>query len=1258
MQMPQFLLSGWIRQNIFACCYSALLVTAACSRFEIEARAAVGAVTPFFSIEGEAGVLGGGATIVTLTAAPTNRFSSPELEASGHAYARLNATSQYVEWTNNTGQNITAINLRSCIPDAPTGGGITSALDLYIEGVFRQAFSVNSLQNYCYEGTNYNGQIDKNPADGNPRGFWNDTHALITGPAIAPGQRIRFQMDASNTAAFYYIDVVDLENPPPPLAQPANALSILSYGAVSNNASVDNTSAINNCFSAAQMQGKIAWIPPGTFYISAIQGGLSASGIGIAGAGPWYSTIYRQTPANNNQGVANIINAVSCSLSNVLLDCNGSSRAGNNNNGAIDFSGNNWVVDNVWIQHVTSSFWCAGVDGIAKNCRTLSVWSDGGNFNNVQSANGIGVNLTYSNNFVRGTGDDAMAINSVNVNVFGNTSYYYTPMSNTVYANNTAIGAWGGKGIGIYGGVNEIVTNNLLADTARYIGLGVGRFGVNGSDLLSATVTGNTVLRCGGNGYDQEQPALVIGNSGDGQSVGTVANVYCESNLILNSVYSGVGLSTSSNIVFQNNTISNPWQNGIVVGPPFVGTTFFGNAILLSNAVTGLSPGMVALTNNTIGYAAIIPTVAANYVGAQGVTLGACAEGGQSINPIQEGAWTAYNNISLGGIDTFVARAASGSTAGTIEIHLDSASGTLLGTCNLAATGDAQVYANSYAKLSATNGTRTIYLVYPEGATQPFNLEYFGFFKASPGTSHQLVPGNTYSLKALINGSYVTAPNNGSNSLIASGSSVGTAQQFQVLDAGGGNIGFRAVINSNIVTAENGGTSPLIANRTAIGQWETFAEIDAGNGNIGLLAMANSKIVTAPNGGVSPLIAQSSSVGAAQSFTVGLVAGVPPAAPANLNAVPANSQIDLSWVPSAGATGYNVEYSLNNGGPYTMLASNVAGVSFNASGLTNGTIYYFVVAAINSVGVSAVSSQVTVVPGTLNRLLWVASSSTTGSDSPGNALDGNLNTRWSTGTSQVSNQWFQVDMGSAATFNKVVLNCINSPSDYPRGYLVNISMDGVHWGAPVASGAGTSAITTITFAPKAARYIRVTQTGSVGGLFWSIDEFNVFGTAPTIPANPSAMVLSSNAVNLSWDPSISANGYNVKRSTEITGPFITIAPNATYVNYNDVGLTPGTLYYYAISATNTYGESGNSPIVSGRPVSLAPFQLDFIVVGPQVQLTWPQDHTGWTLEVQTNSLNAGLGTNWVKDPASPMTNQTFIPIDSAQECVFFRLIYP
>src|SRR6267154_3969491 len=576
-----------------------------------QAHATVGATTPFTCLEAEAGTPGGGATVVSLTAAPTTPYSRPALEASGHAYVQLTNTGHYMEWVNNTGQSITALNLRSCIPDAPSGGGITSTLNLYVNGVFRQAFSVNSQQNYCYEGSNYNGQTNKNPMDGNPRGFWNDTHAFIVGASVAPGDTIRFQKDSANTATFYYIDVIDVENPPAPIAQPSNSLSITSYGAVSNNPAVDNTTNINKCFVDAQSQGKIAWIPPGTFYFSAIHSGLSASGITIVGAGPWYSTLYRVTPANNTQGIANILTSVTCTISNLSLDCNANSRANNNNNGAINSSGTNWVVDNVWIQHVSSSFWCAGLGGTARNCRTLSVWSDGGNFNNVQSDNGIGMNLTYSNNFVRGTGDDAMAINSVHYNVNGSTTNFSTIMSNITYINNTAVAPWGGKCMGIYGGVNDVVTNNMLSDTARYIGLGVMKFGVNGSDLLSATVEGNTVLRCGGNGYSQQQQAMMIGNGGDGQGVGTVANAYCASNTIINALYSGVGFSTGSNNVFQYNTIINPGLDGIAIGPPDLGVGVTGTVIINSNTATGLNPGRVVFTNSASGYAAIIPIAAA-----------------------------------------------------------------------------------------------------------------------------------------------------------------------------------------------------------------------------------------------------------------------------------------------------------------------------------------------------------------------------------------------------------------------------------------------------------------------------------------------------------------------------------------------------------------------------------------------------------------------------------------------------------------------
>ncbi len=1221
------------------------------------AYANVGATTPFTSYEAESGLVGGGATIVALTSAPTTEYSSPQLEASGHAYVQLAGIGQYVQWTNNTGHNVRAVNLRSCIPDAPTGGGISNTIDLYVNGIFRQAFSVNSQQNYCYEGTNYNGQTDKNPTDGDPRGFWNDTHAFISGAAVAPGSTISFQMDSSNTATFYYIDVVDLENPPAPLTQPANALSIMSYGAVSNNIAFDNTAAINNCFNAAQSQGKIAWIPPGIFYISAINGGLNGSGITIEGAGPWYSTIYRVTPSNNTQGVANILTTVSCTVSNLSLDCNANSRSGNNNNGAVNSSGNDWVVDNVWIQHATSSFWCAGIGGIARNCRTLSTWADGGNFNNVQSANGIGMNLTYSNNFVRGTGDDTMAINSVNYNVNGSTITYYTTMSNIDYVNNTAIAAWGGKGIGIYGGINDVVTNNLLCDTARYIGLGVGKFGVNGSDLVSATVTGNTVLRCGGNGYNQQQPAMMIGNGGDGQGVGTVANAYCASNTIIDSLFSAVGFTSSTNIVFQYNTIVDPGQNGIMVGGGSLGTVIMGNAIINSNNETGLSSGWVMFTNSATSYASIFSTAAASYDSVSGATIENCIEGGQDITDIESGNWSAYNNISLNGANAFVARVASAGSGGNIEIHLDTPTGTLVGTCTVFGTGGNQTYVDAYCGISGASGTHTVYLVYTGGFGSLFSVEFFGFFTAPPTLSHQLIPGNTYSLMALVNGKYVAAADGGVDPLIAQSNSVGAAEEFEVFDAGGGNIALLSLVNDQYVCADDDGASPLIANRSSFGSWETYTEFAATNGNIALRAMNNGDFVTAPNGGNNPLIAQSTSIGIPESFTVGFVTGVAPPSPNGLTVTAANSQVALSWVPSLGAMGYNVAYSTTSGGTYTIIATNITAANYTVTNLVNGITYYFVVSAENPVGSSANSSQVTAVPGTLNRTIWIASSSTDGSDSPANALDGYLTTRWSTDTSQVNGQWFQVDLGSVNVFNKIVLNAINSANDYPRGYQVIVSSDGVNWSNPVATGVGASGSTTITFANQVTRYIRIIQTGSASGTYWSIDEFNIFGTSPLVPGGLTANVV-GNQINLSWNASVGAGGYNLKRSIVSGGPYAIVATNLANLAYTDNNLTGGTTYYYIVTATNAFGESANSLEVSGHAVSTGLTRLNLIATNGQIQLSWPQDHLGWHLEIQTNSLSSGLGTNWVIVSGSSATNQVSMPINMTNGSAFFRITYP
>lgn len=62
--------------------------------------------------------------------------------------------------------------------------------------------------------------------------------------------------------------------------------------------------------------------------------------------------------------------------------------------------------------------------------------------------------------------------------------------------------------------------------------------------------------------------------------------------------------------------------------------------------------------------------------------------------------------------------------------------------------------------------------------------------------------------------------------------------------------------------------------------------------------------------------------------------------------------------------------------------------------------------------------------------------------------------------------------------------------------------------------------------------------------------------------------------------------------------------------------------------------------------------------GSQIQFSWPATHIGWRLQVQTNSLSTGLGTNWVDAADVSSTNKVIVPTSSAVDSVFYRLVYP
>jgi hypothetical protein len=118
-----------------------------------------------------------------------------------------------------------------------------------------------------------------------------------------------------------------------------------------------------------------------------------------------------------------------------------------------------------------------------------------------------------------------------------------------------------------------------------------------------------------------------------------------------------------------------------------------------------------------------------------------------------------------------------------------------------------------------------------------------------------------------------------------------------------------------------------------------------------------------------------------------------------------------------------------------------------------------------------------------------------------------------------------------------------------------------------------------------------------------------------------------------------------------------IATNSSLA-FTNTGLTNGVLYYFVVSAMNTFGESTNSAQISARPTSSAPVVIGVANGASQVQISWPTDHTGWQLQIQTNSLAVGLGTNWADVAGSNQTNQNDWSLNVTNGSVFFRLVRP
>jgi fibronectin type 3 domain-containing protein len=330
-----------------------------------------------------------------------------------------------------------------------------------------------------------------------------------------------------------------------------------------------------------------------------------------------------------------------------------------------------------------------------------------------------------------------------------------------------------------------------------------------------------------------------------------------------------------------------------------------------------------------------------------------------------------------------------------------------------------------------------------------------------------------------------------------------------------------------------------------------------------------------------------------------------PAVPAGLSAAAGNAQVALNWTASSGATAYDVKRSITTGGPYAQISTPTV-PNFTDTGLTNGTKYFYVISASNSVGQSANSAEVNATP-----VLPTPATPTGLAATAGNAQ---VSLNWNASTGATS---YQVKRSTAS-------------------------------GSETQISAPTSNSFTDTDLTNGTKYFYVVSAVNSGGESANSSEVNATPTAPASPpATPTGLqATAGNAqVSLSWNASTGATSYNVKRSTANGGPFSATLASPAVTNYIDTTVTNGTTYYYVVSAVNASGESANSAQASATPtgpvanvtISIDPtktkpispwiYGINFYsgITGAPPQLTFDRDGGNrWTAyNWETNASNAG-----------------------------------
>jgi hypothetical protein len=433
-------------------------------------------------------------------------------EASGRTAVRLTPR-QHVEFTLPSAAN--AITVRYSIPDAPGGGGITAPLDVTVDGAHRRTMTLTSQYAWLYNQYPFTNDPDAGllhpdwwitecacvPAQTTPPpviakpfrpSHFYDEQRLLLGRTFHKGDRVRLTVPAGSRAEWTVVDLLDSELVGRPHMN-TRALNVRLFGADPTGRR-DSAKAFEHAIALARFLNLPVYLPPGTFQVNRH---IVVDDVTIEGAGNWHTIVKGREVALDppapdgsvHTGVgfygkdAAAGGSHDVHLSGFAIEGDVRERVDTDQVNGIGGALSDSTVSGLYLHHTKVGLW---FDGPMSGTRVT------GNIVADQVADALNfhtgvTNSLVDNNFVRNTGDDGLAMWAEHAQNDGN-----------VFDHNTVQSPVLANGIALYGGSDNTVSHNLVADPVREgSGLHLGsRFGAE-PFAGHVWVTDNTTVRAG-----------------------------------------------------------------------------------------------------------------------------------------------------------------------------------------------------------------------------------------------------------------------------------------------------------------------------------------------------------------------------------------------------------------------------------------------------------------------------------------------------------------------------------------------------------------------------------------------------------------------------------------------------------------------------------------------------------------------------------------------------------------------------------------